>query len=149
MSFTFQGAHVTSPDIDHGDNASGEASPHINKGSFPRRATLAKTGVSTQARAEFVYEVQYLCELLDQTQSTLEAVQIRLHTLDQQQSRVTCQLDCHDLDVTAYVKSDSLDLSASTFMPMENIACVRDSRGKISIYTRPFIATTVKSPMKR
>ena len=62
---------------------------------------------------------------------------------------MTCQLDCHDLDVTAYVKSDSLDLSASTFMSMENIACVRDLRGKISIYNRPFIATTVKSPMKR
>ena len=88
-------ARATSPDTNygHGDDFSRESSPHGTERSLAHRSTSAEAGVSAQAHADLVLEVNRLRESLAQTQSTLDAVQTRLQVLEQHQPRLEGQLD--------------------------------------------------------
>ena len=83
-SYTPQGTHDTSPDtgFERGVDVSREFSPHKNERSPARRATPAEAGVSAQAHADLVLEVNRLRESLDQTQSMFDVVQTRLQVLE-------------------------------------------------------------------
>ena len=69
-SYTPRGTHATSPDtgFGNGGDVSGESSPHETERSLAHRATPAESGVSAQAHADLVHEVNSLRERLAQTQ---------------------------------------------------------------------------------
>ena len=86
--------HATEPDTDygHGDDVSVEYFSH-NIERFPdRRETPAEAGVSAQAHANLVLEVNRLRKSLAQTQSTIDAVQTRHQVLEQHQLRLEEEL---------------------------------------------------------
>ena len=87
--------HTTEPDtaVERGGDVSGESSPHRTERSLAHRATPVEAGVSAQAQADLVLEVNRLRETLSQAQSTLDAVQTRLQVLKQLQPQMVGQLD--------------------------------------------------------
>ena len=95
MNSTMLGNRATSPDTswDHGDDVSGELSPHGTERSLAHQATPVEAGVSAQAHADLILEVNRLRETFTQTQSLLDAVQTRLQVLEQQQPRMEGKLD--------------------------------------------------------
>ena len=77
-------SHATSPNsgCGRGNDASREAFLYVTEGSPSHRSTPKETSVSVQAHVNLFHEVKPLRETLAQTQSTLEAVQMRLQALE-------------------------------------------------------------------
>ena len=75
---------------------------------------------------------------------------MRLQTLEQQQPRMKGQLDILNRilhpSVQAYLRSHG---SVPDMVLTKITGCVRNLRGRYSVYARPFLETTVKGPMKR
>ena len=159
-SNTTPDTHATIPDTGfaHVNDASGNVISHEIERFLAHRAKPAHDGVSAQAHSDFVHEVKQFRETLAQTKCALEAVQTLLQMMEQHHPRLEGQLDAlirmMILQYRFLSRRERLHVHAARDLIWLEHANVKHGmgcnlRGKLSVYTRLFLTTTVKGPIKR